>query len=229
MAKLEAAIKRLDRYIRVRMQAANTLGMAIAFDRKELLHLAAYGLADLAAHAPVREDTLFEIGSISESFTSVVLMQLREEGIVDLHRPVVHYLPWFKVQSNYGPITLHHLMSHSVGIIGGMEFTGEARYEVWALRETTATAPPGTYYHYSNVGYKALGIILEDILQKPYGDIIQERILDPLGMTRTDPITTHETRKRLAVGYEAFYDDRPPPRERPLAPAGPYSEAGSHI
>lgn len=220
MAKLEAATKRLDRYIRIRMQAANTPGMSVALtDRKELLHLAAYGFADLAGRVPVTEDTLFEIGSISKSFTSVVMMQLQEEGIVDLHRPVVHYLPWFKVQSEYEPITLHHLMSHSAGIIRGMEFTGEARYEVWALRETAATAPPGTYYHYSNVGYKALGIILEDILRKPYGDIIQERILDPLGMTRTDPITTHETRKRLAVGYESFYDDRPPPRERPLAPA----------
>jgi hypothetical protein len=69
------------------------------------------------------------------------------------------------------------------------------------------------------VGYKALGVLLEDILARTYGEIIQERILDPLGMTKTDPVISHDTRRRLAVGYEAFYDDRPPPRERPLAPA----------
>jgi CubicO group peptidase (beta-lactamase class C family) len=166
-----------------------------------------------------QEDTLFEIGSISKSFTSVVLMQLHEEGLVDLHEPVTTYLPWFKVKSEYEPITLHHLMSHSAGIIMGMEFTGEARYEVWTLRETLTSAPPGTYYHYSNVGYKALGVILEDILSKPYGEIIQERILNPLGMTITDPIITNNTRKRLAIGYETFYDDCPAPRDRPLAPA----------
>jgi CubicO group peptidase (beta-lactamase class C family) len=220
MSNLEAAIRRLDRYIEMRMLAANTPGMAITVtDRENLMHLSTYGFSDVAAQAPVTKDTLFEIGSISKSFTSVALMQLREEGMLDLHEPVSRYLPWFDVGSEHGPITLHHLMSHSAGIIMGMEFTGEARYEVWSLRETEATASPGSYYHYSNVGYKTLGVILEDILSKPYGEIIQESILDPLGMTSTDPIITHETRKRMAVGYEAFYDDRPPARNRPLAPA----------
>ena len=220
MSRLEAVFTRLDRYIEIRMQAANTPGMAVALtDREKLLRISTYGYSDIAVQIPVRPDTLFEIGSISKSFTSIVLMQLREEGMLDLHEPVSRYLPWFDVKSEHRPITLHHLMSHSTGIIMGMEFTGEARYEVWALRETEASAPPGTYYHYSNVGYKALGVILEEILSKPYGEIIQERILNPLGMTNTDPIITHETRKRMAVGYEAFYDDRPAPRNRPLAPA----------
>ena len=220
MSRLEAVFTRLDRYIEIRMQAANTPGMAVALtDREKLLRISTYGYSDIAVQIPVRPDTLFEIGSISKSFTSIVLMQLREEGMLDLHEPVSRYLPWFDVKSEHRPITLHHLMSHSTGIIMGMEFTGEARYEVWALRETEASAPPGTYYHYSNVGYKALGVILEEILSKPYGEIIQERILNPLGMTNTDPIITHETRKRMAVGYEAYYDDRPIPRDHPLAPA----------
>jgi len=220
MPRLEAIARHLDQCVNLRMQAANTPGMALALtDREKLLHLATYGFSDVAAQTPVTESTLFEIGSISKSFTSVALMQLREQGLVDLHRPVTQYLPWFEVQSQHAPITLHHLLSHSAGIIRGMEFTGEARYEVWALRQSRATAPPGTYYHYSNVGYKALGVILEDILSKPYGDILQERILDPLEMTQTEPVITHDTRKRLAVGYEAFYDDRPAPQARPLAPA----------
>ncbi len=220
MSSYEAAFRRLDRYIEMSLQTANIPGMAVALtDREKLLRISTHGYSEVAAQIPVTQDSLFEIGSISKSFTSVVLMQLREQGMLDLHDPVSRYLPWFDVKSEYGPITLHHLMSHSAGIIMGMEFTGEARYEVWTLRETEATAPPGTYYHYSNLGYKALGVILEDILAKPYGEIIQERILIPLGMTSTDPIITHDTRKRMAVGYEAFYDDRPPARNRPLAPA----------
>jgi D-alanyl-D-alanine carboxypeptidase len=220
MTDFEGAHKILDQFIERQMEFANVPGMAVAVtDREKLIRVSTYGFADVSAQIPVTPETLFEIGSISKSFTSVSLLQLWEEGRLDLHEPVTCYLPWFEVQSEYEPITLHHLLSHTAGIITGMEFTGEVRYEVWALRETEATAPPGTYYHYSNVGYKALGVVLEDLLSQNYGDIIQERILDPLGMTATEPIITHETRKRLAVGYEGFYADRPLHRSRPLAPA----------
>jgi len=220
MTNFEGAFKRLDQFIEQKMKVANIPGMAVAVtDREKLLRVSTYGFADLAAQTPVTPEMLFEIGSISKSFTSIALLQLREEGRLDLHEPVTRYLPWFEVQSRYESITLHHLMSHTAGIIRGAEFTGEARYEVWALRQTEATTPPGTYYHYSNVGYKALGVVLEELLGQSYGDIIQQRILDPLGMTATDPIITHDTRKRLAVGYEGFYDDRPVHRGYPLAPA----------
>jgi D-alanyl-D-alanine carboxypeptidase len=214
------AFKRLDQFIEQRMKVANVPGMSVAVtDRDKLLRVSSYGSADLAAQTPVTPEMLFEIGSISKSFTSIALLQLAEEGRLDLHEPVTRYLPWFEVQSQHKPITLHHLMSHTGGIIMGMEYTGEARYEVWSLRETEATAPPGTRYHYSNVGYKTLGVVLEDLLGQHYGDIIQERILDPLRMTATEPIITHKTRKRMAVGYEGSYDDRPLPRVRQLAPA----------
>jgi CubicO group peptidase (beta-lactamase class C family) len=220
MTNFEKAFKRLDQFIEQKMRVTNVPGMAVAVtDRERLLRVSTYGFADVAAQTPITPERLFEIGSIGKSFTSIALLQLREEGRLDLHEPVTRYLPWFEIQSEYEPITPHHLMSHTAGITMGSEFPGEARYEVWALRETEATALPGTYYHYSDAGYKTLGVILEELLGQPYGDIIQERILDPLGMTATEPIITNETRKRLAVGYEAFYDDRPLPRGRPLAPA----------
>jgi len=220
MSRFKQAFKRLDQCIEKKMEAINLPGMAVGLtDREKLLRISTYGFADVAAQLPLTPEMLFEIGSIGKSFTSIALLQLREEGLIDLHEPVTRYLPWFKVQSEYEPITPHHLMSHTAGITMGAEFPGEARYEVWALRETEATAPPGTYYHYSDAGYKTLGVILEELLRQPYGNIIQARILDPLGMTDTDPIITNSTRKRLAVGYEGFYDDRPLSRSRPLAPA----------
>jgi CubicO group peptidase (beta-lactamase class C family) len=227
MTNFEEAFKRLDEFIEQKMKVVNIPGMAVAVtDREKLLRVSTYGFADVATQTPVTQEMLFETASIGKSFTSIALLQLREEGRLDLHEPVTRYLPWFEVQSEFEPITLHHLMSHTASIIREMEFLGEVRYEVWALRETEATAPPGTYYHYSNAGYKVLGLVLEELLGQPCGDIIQARILDPMGMTATDPITTHETRKRLAVGYEGFYDDRPPPRGRPLAPATWFEYSG---
>ncbi len=186
MTNFEEAFKRLDQFIEQKIKVTNVPGMAVAVtDREKLLRVSTYGFADVAAQTPVTPGMLFEIGSIGKSFTSIALLQLREEGRLDgstvseatlakvLHEPVTRYLPWFEVQSEYEPITLHHLMSHTAGITMGSEFPGEARYEVWALRETEATAPPGTYYHYSDAGYKTLGVVLEELLGQPYGDIIQ--------------------------------------------------------
>jgi len=220
MTNFKEAFKRLDQFIEQKIKVLNIPAVAVAVTNSEkLIHESIYGYADVAAQTLITPDKLFEIGSIGKSFTSIALLQLLEEGRLDLHEPVTRYLPWFEVQSNYEPITLHHLLSHTAGIITGADYPGVPHYEVWALRETDATTPPGTYFHYSNTGYKTLGVILEEVLGLPYGDIIQARILDPLGMTTSEPIVTNETRKRLAVGYEAYYDDRPLPSDRPLAPA----------
>jgi D-alanyl-D-alanine carboxypeptidase len=220
VAGLQEALTYLDSLVEQQKQVDNIPGVAIAVtDRKQLLRVAAYGLADVAAKTPVTADTLFEIGSITKSFTAIALLQLHEVGLADLHAPVTRYLPWFCVPSKYEPITLHHLLSHTAGLIMGTEFSTEARYEVWALRETEVAAPPGTFFHYSNVGYKALGLVLEELLGQGYGQIIQKRILDPLGMAATDATITHETRKRLAVGFEPLYDDRPAQPSHPLVPA----------
>ena len=166
MKKFKQAFKRLDQCIEKTMEVVNLPGMAVGLtDREELLRVSTYGFADVAAQLPLTSAMLFEIGSICKSFTTIALLQLREEGLLDLHEPVTRYLPWFKVQSEYEPITPHHMMSHTAGITMGAEFPGEARYEVWALRETETTAPPGTYYHYSDAGYKTLGVILEELLR----------------------------------------------------------------
>jgi CubicO group peptidase (beta-lactamase class C family) len=214
------ASSRLSAFVEQQVRAANTPGVSIALtDREGLLHLSTHGFADVAAQAPVTPDSLFEIGSISKSLTAMALLQLCDQGRLDLHAPVTEYLPWFHVPSDYDPITLHNLLSHTAGIIMGTDFSTEAHYEVWALRHTRVTAPPGTYFHYSNVGYKALGLILEEVLGQSYGRIIRERILDPLGMDATEPVITHDTRKRLAVGYVSFYDDRPAHASHSLVPA----------
>jgi CubicO group peptidase (beta-lactamase class C family) len=216
---LDHALERLDAYAVRLMAAHSTPGLSIGLtDRERLLAVRTYGYADVAARLPVTLDTLFETGSIGKSFTAIALLQLHEAGRVDLHAPVTRYLPWFAVRSEYQPITPHDLLSHTAGIITGTDFAPDPRFEVWALRETHTSAPPGTQFHYSNVGYKTLGLVLEAITGQAYADIITAGILGPLGMADTAPAITHETRKRLAVGYRRWFDDRPGSPTDPLVP-----------
>ncbi len=220
LVDFQDAFERLDSTIKSKMEALNAPGLAIGLtDRDRLLFVGNYGLANRDAQTPVTSETLFQIGSISKAFTSIVLLQLQEEGLLHLDDPISHHLPWFEVQSEYAPITLRHLMSHTAGIIIGADSTTSAFTETWELRFTRVTSPPGERFHYSNSGYKALGLVLQRILRQQIADILRQRVLAPLGMTATEPVITTAIRSLLAVGYDAFYDDRPLPRGGKLAPA----------
>ena len=220
MTSLARAFEEIDRFVGLRIAEVNMPGLALAVtDREKLLRVAAYGYADLAAASPMQPGTMFEIGSIGKSFTNVALMQLRDEGRLDLQAPVSRYLPWFDVQSGHGPITLHHLMTHTAGLVSGTDIGPHGLYEAWALRHSRTGAPPGEYFRYSNVGYKTLGFLLEEVDGRPYRESIQTRVLDPLGMSDSHPVIGFETRKRAAVGYRDFYDDRPEHPDHGLVPA----------
>ena len=106
MTTLEKALEQIDQFAETRRREANMPGMAIAItDRDKVLRVATFGYADVVSRAPIKGDTLFEIGSIGKSFTNIALMKLRDEGRLDLRSPVSQYLPWFEVRSDYGPIT----------------------------------------------------------------------------------------------------------------------------
>jgi D-alanyl-D-alanine carboxypeptidase len=219
MIELTAIRHRLQAAVHEYMIACKIPGMAIALtDRTQTLWVAAEGYADLSAGTPLSSDTLFSIGSIGKSFTSIALLQEHDAGNLDIGEPVTRYLPWFEVQSAHDPITIHRLLSHSSGLVNTCDFAPSDWPHVLALRETEVGAPPGRRFFYSNDGYKTLGLVLRAITGQPYGDVIRSRILEPLGMRSTDAVISQETRKRLAVGHQSFYDDRPGRRSDPLVP-----------
>jgi len=227
MTRLKNSYGHLDRYIDRKMKAANLVGMGVALtDRDKLLRASTYWFSDLAAQIPVTPETLYEIGSIGKSFTSIALLQQCDAGRLDLNAPVAHYLPWFQVKSGSRPITVRHLMSHTAGIIRSTDIAPHGLYEVFALREIENKVPPGEHFYYSNLGYKALGFLLEHLLDQPYAEVLQTSLLDPLGMTATHAVMTFEARKRMATGYQYLYDDRPAHSDHPLVTA-PWHEYGT--
>ncbi|MGZ4393169.1 MAG: serine hydrolase domain-containing protein [Gaiellaceae bacterium] len=218
----EAAVAAIDDAVRTEMERARQPGLTLGLTNRDgTLLIRTYGFANLASRQPVTPETLFEIGSIGKTFTAVATLQLVDEGRIDVQAPIARYLPWFTVPqpANSAPITVGHLLSHTSGIVAGIDGTPEAAFQVWSLRDLPTRSAPGERFHYSNVGYKALGLVLEAVEGRPYREIIRDRVLVPLEMSATEPAITHDIRARLAVGYEYLHDDRLSHPDAPLAPA----------
>lgn len=220
MRNYQAAFDWLDRYIEKRMQVSSTPGMALAlYDRDKSIRIFTYGFSDLETQTPVSLDTLFGIGSITKSFTAVAVIQAAERGQLDLDAKVTDYLPWFRVQSKFPPITIRDLLAHSGGIVGIIDRSPDVRGATWALRETETAWPPGAHFYYSDAGYQVLGLVLEEATGKPFSDIIRANLFDPLEMKASEPAFIHAIRLRTAKGYCHLYDDRPDSSSHPLVPA----------
>jgi D-alanyl-D-alanine carboxypeptidase len=216
----DAAYKLIDSYAGRQMKAERVPGLVLAVtDRNNLIRVSTYGYADMKTKRPIMPDTLFEIGSISKSFTAIALLQLREQGKFDPQQPITRYLPWFSIHSNYRPITGHEIMTHTAGLPRDRDDVPSSLYQAAGVRDRWTGYEPGKYFAYSNIGYQIMGYVLQEITGKPYSETVRAHILQPLGMDHSDAVFTNDTYKRLAVGYAPLYDDRPYNPAGPLIPA----------
>jgi CubicO group peptidase (beta-lactamase class C family) len=214
---LAPAFEALDAFVASYLRTMDAPGLTLAIaDRRGVLRVAAYGFSDRERRLTVDRDQLFEIGSITKSFVAIAILQLVDEGRLDLHQPIGTLMPWLKVESHFAPITVHHLLSHTSGLPPTLGFR---------LSDPTAKLhvryAPGDHFVYCNLGFEALGFLLSQIERRPFADVIRDRILRPLGMTATEPIITGETRLREARSYNAWLDDRPFAVGHALKPAPP--------
>ncbi len=220
MPGLADAFERIGAALERHLPLSHAAGAAIAVtDAQETLGVVVRGFADVASGVPVRPETRFMIGSISKSFASIVVLQEVEAGRLDLHVSVNELLPWLELAEPFGPITLHHLLTHTSGLGTGTEDAPTGLGAATRLRSIPPTFPPGERFWYSNDGYKLVGLVLERVTGKPVHDLLQQRILEPLEMHRSTAAITDGLRTDLATGYEPVFTDRPAQLSHPLMPA----------
>jgi D-alanyl-D-alanine carboxypeptidase len=207
--------KKLDAYIAQYMVSMNAPGMTLGLtDASTTIRTAGYGFANVDQHIAVNPSHLFQIGSITKSFLALVLMQLRDEGKLDLQKPILDYLPWLPITEPFGPITTHHLLTHTSGLPDNLTLfptNPEARI--------TQGFSPGEHFHYCNAGFDILGELAVSLDKRPWRTCVQARIFDPLGMTETTGVITTSSRERAAIGYQPYWDDQVYPRQGKLAAA----------
>jgi CubicO group peptidase (beta-lactamase class C family) len=172
------------------------------------------GYADRDRKSPVTADTTFRVGSISKTFVAMALVQLSEDGVLDLDAPVHELVPDVRIDNPWAdthPVRVIHLLQHTAGF-DDMHFNemyvpdGEsdrALDDVLALNPSSRRVrwQPGTRMSYSNPGYGIAGLILERTAGMPYEDYIEHEILRPLAMTRSTFRLAAETKRGLAQGY----------------------------
>src|SRR5918995_5313018 len=212
-AELEAF---LDEELGREMEENHIAGAAVSVVKDGELFLAkGYGDADLKKGIPVDpEQTIFHVGSVGKLFTWTAVMQLVEEGKLDLDEDINDYLD-FRIPDTYPqPITLRHLMTHTSGFEDRLleSLVSDADDQVstreWLISNMPArVCPPGDYAGYSNYNAMLAGYIVARVSGEPYEQYIQEHIFDPLGMTHStarSPIPPN-LRAHASVGYT--YED----------------------
>ena len=182
---------------------------------------------DLVADA----DTVYRIGSVSKLFTDIAVMQYVEQGLLDLDKPVSTYLPDFKPTNPFSkPITLRSLMSHSSGLVreppvGNYFDPTEPTLAatVNSLNQTTLIYQPGTKVQYSNAGIAVVGRVLELLSGQDFAALLDERLLQPMGMQNSAFAPKASLSSRLPEAYMwSYHDDRSvaPTFELGTPPAG---------
>jgi len=211
----------VDGFMAVQLSTAPAAGATVSVVKDGQLFFAkGYGYADVDKRIPVNaEKTLFRPGSISKTFTWTAVMQLVEQGKLDLDADVNKYLTDFKLPTPFGvPVTLRNLMTHTAGLEdGAVGYLFKASPEGLVpldefLREhiPAQVRPPTTDFNsganasYSNWGTVLAGRLVEIASGQQFDDYIQQHILDPLGMTRStfrEPVPK-ELEGDLSGGYE---------------------------
>jgi CubicO group peptidase (beta-lactamase class C family) len=168
----------------------------------------AAGVVNLRTSVEVTPDTVFQIGSQGKMWTATVLMQLVDEGLVDIDAPVRTYLPKFSVADPdvSDAVTLRHLLSHTSGIDGDhFEDFGRGddcleRY-VESCASLGQTHPLGATMSYCNTGFSILGRVIEVVTGKVWDAVMRERLFAPLGLTQTSTLPEEALLHRAAVGH----------------------------
>jgi D-alanyl-D-alanine carboxypeptidase len=220
-ARYRDAFDALDRYVARYLREMNAPGMTLALaDRSGVQRVVTYGFGEPSKR--VRPDELFQIGSISKSFAALALLQLRDEGKLDLHRPIVDYLPWLRIQSAFEPVTTHHLLTHSSGLPGNGEV-----FPADPAEKLLAAYPPGKQFWYNNCAFAILGLLVETLDGRPFPGAVRQRLFAPLGMRQSEPVIDFETRRREVASYAPLLLDRPNARYAKLvrAPAIVFTDA----
>jgi CubicO group peptidase (beta-lactamase class C family) len=189
-------------------------GLAVAVVQgADTLLMKSYGKADLAWDIPMPTDAVFEIGSVTKQFTAAAILQLRDQGKIDLDADITKYLPDYPTQGHRIPV--RRLLDHTSGIKGYTEMASFRDIMTRDLPRDSLVArfaaepfdfAPGQALIYNNSAYFLLGLIVEKASGMPYEEYVEKNLFAKLGMDRSSYCSNSEVVPRRARGYSLSRD-----------------------
>jgi CubicO group peptidase (beta-lactamase class C family) len=215
--------QKLDDYLESMVLSNRIPGLAVAVVQdNQVVFQKGYGQAKIGQQ--VTPKTQFYLGSVSKSFTGLAIMQLVEQGKLELDAPVQKYLTWFQVADAEASkkITIRNLLNHTSGLSEGGD-PGAANYsptlieQIELMKIAKLTAQVGEKYQYDSQNYRILALLIEQVSGQTFGNYLNENIFTPLGMNNTTVIP--EKFNNLAQGHGQMFGF-PILRKEKFQPAG---------
>src|SRR5918998_2869513 len=201
---------RIDEYMSRTAQFRQFNGAVLVAENGKVIYKKGLGMANMEWNVANDVDTKFRLGSITKQFTSMLVLQLVEQGKIKLDGKLSEYLPDYRKDVGE-KVTIHHLLTHTSGIPsytsapGFFENVSRNPYKVADFVKTYASGnlefEPGSKYSYNNSGYFLLGAIIERVTGKTYEQALKENILDPVGMKDTGYDRHDRVIRKRAAGY----------------------------
>ncbi|MCH7861810.1 serine hydrolase domain-containing protein [Sphingomonas sp. NPDC092331] len=195
------------------IRATGAPGMVIGWsDGDGRSHIAAAGTASLATGVPVDRRTVFHMASVTKPFVATAILQLAEQGRLDLDASPTRYLPYFRLADpRFGRVTIRQMLNHSSGLpdIEDYEWerpqTSDAALERWVrgLAGLRLVSDPGAAVHYSNLAYDVLGDVIAKASGMPFELYVRRHVLAPLGMRHSSLLLAEVDRRRLSAPHMA--------------------------
>lgn len=183
----------IDSIIRAYAAVNKFNGTALVRYQNKIIFEKSYGWQNAEKMIPNRNESIYQIASLTKSFTALMIIKLGEEGKLSVHDPISKFIPDYPRGNE---ITIEHLLTHTSGIYEALRnkeyfrllHTGEIiikNKELSFFKNEPLDFEPGTQFSYTNSGYILLGIIIEKVTGLSYEDAVRKIILDPLKMTHT--------------------------------------------
>jgi serine beta-lactamase-like protein LACTB len=230
--KYEPAVRNLTPFIEKQVAEKRLPALSIALvEDQEIVWARGFGFANPKDKIPATADTVYRVGSVSKLFTDIAVMQLVEQGKLDLDAPVTQYLPEFKPTNPFSKqITLRQLMTHRSGLVreppvgNYFDDRNSALPEMVASLNTTRLIyEPESRIKYSNAAIAVVGYILQQTQKDPFAKYLQEKLLEPMGMKKSSFERKEALMRDLAHAVMWTYHGREfeaPTFELGISPAG---------
>ena len=206
---------KVDHFIETYMQYYNIPGVSLALIKDgKLVYHKTYGVKNTFTKEPVDSNTLFEAASVTKPVFSFAVQRLAERGVIDLDKPLYLYLPYPDIayDDRYKLMTARHVLTHRTGVPNWRWMNADGKLD---LKFT-----PGTSYNYSGEGFEYLKMVIEKITGKKVEQVLQEEVIQPIGLWHTFFSRNDSLRRMVAEGH---FDGMPNYDELPESPGMAYS------